>query len=87
MVKITFSVDDETVRTLKYTSERLKKPQSMVVREAVAEYIVRHPPVSTPRSIGAFSSGRTDLSERAEERLAGMGRRAARQKRTVRDRR
>ena len=41
MVKITFSVDDETVRTLKYTSERLKKPQSMVVREAVAEYAAR----------------------------------------------
>lgn len=41
MVKVTFSVDEETVRTLKMTAERLRKPQSMVVREAVAEYAAR----------------------------------------------
>jgi len=38
MGKVTFTVDDETVRTLRTMSERLGKPQSMVVREAVAEY-------------------------------------------------
>jgi predicted transcriptional regulator len=37
MVKVTFTVDDETVRTLRTIAERLGKPQSMVVREAVAE--------------------------------------------------
>jgi hypothetical protein len=41
MVKLTFSMDDGTVRTLKATAERLRKPQSMVVREAVAEYAAR----------------------------------------------
>jgi hypothetical protein len=41
MAKVTFSVDDETVRMLKATSERLRKPQSMIVREAVAEYAAR----------------------------------------------
>jgi predicted transcriptional regulator len=41
MVKLTFSVDEETVRVLKATAERLRKPQSMVVREAVAEYAAR----------------------------------------------
>jgi hypothetical protein len=41
MVKLTFSVDDETARTLKATAERLKKSQSLVVREAVAEYATR----------------------------------------------
>jgi len=41
MAKLTFSMDDGTVRTLKATAERLRKPQSMVVREAVAEYAAR----------------------------------------------
>jgi hypothetical protein len=32
MVKMTFSVDEETAQTLKRTAELLRKPQSMVVR-------------------------------------------------------
>lgn len=39
--KLTFSVDDETARTLKVMAERLDKPQSLIVREAVAEYSAR----------------------------------------------
>ena len=39
--RLTFSVDEQTVQTLKRTAERLNKPQSMVVREAVAEYAAR----------------------------------------------
>ena len=38
MVKVTFTLDDETVRTLRKVAERAKKPQSLVVREAVARY-------------------------------------------------
>lgn len=41
MVKVTFTVDEETARTLRQTAARLGKPQSMVVREAVAEYAAR----------------------------------------------
>jgi predicted transcriptional regulator len=41
MAKVTFSVDDGTVRTLKATAARLRKSQSLVVREAVAEYAAR----------------------------------------------
>ena len=41
MVKLTFSVDEATAQTLKKTAERLRKPQSMVVREAVADYAAR----------------------------------------------
>ena len=37
-VKVTFTLDAETVARLRQTAERLKKPQSQVVREAVAEY-------------------------------------------------
>jgi hypothetical protein len=38
MVKVTFTLDDGTVEQLRLTAARLRKPQSQVVREAVAEY-------------------------------------------------
>lgn len=38
MVKVTFSLDDETVEKLALTAERLRKPKSEVVREAIADY-------------------------------------------------
>lgn len=41
MAKVTFSVDDATIRTLKTTADRLKKSQSLVFREAIAEYAAR----------------------------------------------
>lgn len=41
MVKLTVSVDEETARTLRTTAGRLRKPQSMVVREAIADYAAR----------------------------------------------
>jgi predicted transcriptional regulator len=41
MAKLTFSLDDATVRTLRKTAERLRKPQSLVVREAIAHYAVQ----------------------------------------------
>ncbi len=40
-VKVTFSLDEETVERLRTTAERLRKPQSQVVREAVADYAAR----------------------------------------------
>ena len=41
MVKVTYSLDDATVRRIRRTAERLGRPQSQVVREAVAEYDAR----------------------------------------------
>jgi predicted transcriptional regulator len=41
MVRVTFSLDDETVEAIRRTAARLKKPQSQVVREAVADYAAR----------------------------------------------
>ncbi len=41
MVKVTFTLDDGTVAELRRTAQRLQKPQSQVVREAVAEYSAR----------------------------------------------
>ena len=38
MAKVTFTLDDETVRAIRSLAERRRKPQSAVVREAVAAY-------------------------------------------------
>ncbi|MGI8783913.1 MAG: CopG family ribbon-helix-helix protein [Acidobacteriota bacterium] len=39
--KVTFTLDDETVARLHRAAERLGKPKSQVVREAVADYSER----------------------------------------------
>lgn len=41
MVKMTFSLDDATARRLRASAERLARPQSAVVREAIREYAER----------------------------------------------
>jgi len=41
MVKMTFTLDDETVAKLKRAAARFDKPQSWVVREAVADYAAK----------------------------------------------
>jgi predicted transcriptional regulator len=41
MLKMTFTLDDQTVERLRRTAARLAKPQSYVVREAVREYEAR----------------------------------------------
>lgn len=38
MVKVTFTLDDETVQAIRTIAQRRMKPQSLVVREAVAAY-------------------------------------------------
>jgi len=39
--KVTFTLDDETIHRLQNASERLRKPKSEVVREAIADYHAR----------------------------------------------
>jgi predicted transcriptional regulator len=41
MAKFTFVFDEETAVALRATAARLRKSQSLVVREAVAEYAAR----------------------------------------------
>jgi Arc/MetJ-type ribon-helix-helix transcriptional regulator len=41
MVRVTFSLDEATVDRIRRTASRLRKPQSQVVREAVADYAAR----------------------------------------------
>ena len=41
MVKVTFTLDDATVAELRRAADRLRKPQSQVVREAIRDYATR----------------------------------------------
>jgi predicted transcriptional regulator len=41
MARATFSLDEATIAEIKRTAERLRKPQSHVIREAVADYAAR----------------------------------------------
>lgn len=73
-VKTTVYLDGDEYELLKRIAKIKGRPTAEVVREAVAEYTRRHAPRSRARSIGAGSSRRGDLSEKAEELLRGMGR-------------
>ena len=46
MAKLTFSLDEDTVRTLRRVAEQKRKPQSLVVREAIVEYAAREDKLS-----------------------------------------
>ena len=73
MQKTTVYLDEETYRRLKQIARRDGRAPAEMVREAVAEYTVRHAPHRKPRSVGAFTSGRRDLGRRAESLLDGFG--------------
>ena len=85
MDKTTLYLDPADYRKLKRIAARRKRAPAALVREAVAEYVARHGQARVARSVAAFTSGRQDVSERAEELLAGMGKSPARRPR--RDRR
>ena len=55
MVKVTFTLDDGTVAEIRRTAERLRRPQSQVVREAVAEYAARADRVSERERLRAVT--------------------------------
>ncbi len=73
MEKTTLYLDRDDYRKLKRIAELRQRAPAALVREAITEYVARHSASRMPRSIGAFRSGRSDVSERAEELLAGMG--------------
>jgi hypothetical protein len=73
MQKTTVYMDEETYRRLKHIARLEGRAPAEMVREAVAEYTARHAPRRKPRSVGAFRSGRRDLSRRAEALLTGFG--------------
>jgi hypothetical protein len=73
--KTTVYLDADDYRRLKSIARAKGRTPASLVREAVAEYAVREMHKRRPRSLGAGRSRLGDLSERAEELLAGLGRR------------
>ena len=72
-VKTTVYLDREQYTALERLAERQLKKPAELIRQAVREYNTRHGGDRLPKSLGLGNSGRSDLSERAEELLIGMG--------------
>jgi hypothetical protein len=83
MQKTTLYLDPANYRRLKRLAIRRKRPPAALVREAVAEYVARHD-LPMPKSLGAFRSGRGDLSERADALLSGQAETTGRRRRDPR---
>lgn len=74
--KVTFTLDDQTIRRLETSAERLNKPKSAVVREAIADYHER---------VGRLSEGERQRLLRLLDEIAAKpkSRRAAEVKREI----
>ena len=72
--KTTVYLDADAYQRLKRIARARRRPPAELVREAVLEYAAKHEPARAAKSVGAFRSGRRDLSERAEALLDGLGR-------------
>lgn len=66
--KITVYLDEELVSKLNHLARAENRSRSELVREALRAY-VREVAHHTPVGIGAYSSGRSDVSERTEDIL------------------
>jgi predicted transcriptional regulator len=71
--KTTVYLGTADYRRLKAIARAKGRTPAELVREAVAQYAAREMPARKPKSIGAGRSTRGDVSERAEELLAGFG--------------
>ena len=72
--KTTVYLGDADYRRLKAIARELGRPPAALVREAVAEFARKHAVRKKLRFVGVGRSGRSDISERAEELLSGMPR-------------
>ena len=86
MVKVTFTLHEDTVATLRRSAARLGKPQSAVVREAVAEHAKRLDRLSDDdrdrmlrvlQKLRSEPPTRSDAERRAELREIRLSRQAA----------
>ena len=74
-VKTTVYLDADVYRRLKLLGRARAMSPAALLREAVAAYTDKHGSRRLPRSIGAGTSGTTDLASRVDELLSeGFGR-------------
>ena len=76
MVKTTVYMDSEAAMALRQLAAIQGRPQAEIIRDAITAY-TKSAGRPRPKGIGAYDSGRSDVSERAEELM----RRAARRRR------
>jgi predicted transcriptional regulator len=74
-LKTTVYLDKREYERLKEIARVEGRPPAELVREAVAQYTAQRRTRKLPRSVGLGRSRRGDVGARAEELLAGMGRR------------
>jgi len=72
MLRTTIYLDKDVALAIRQLADREQRSQAEVIREALRRYLKqvgkrREPP--KPSGIGAYRSGRHDVSERAEELL------------------
>ncbi len=80
MLRTTIYLDEEVALAIRQLADREQRSQAEIIREALRRYLKqaskRRKPFE-PSGVGAYRSGRHDVSQRAEELL----RQAARKKR------
>jgi metal-responsive CopG/Arc/MetJ family transcriptional regulator len=69
MTKTVLYIEEDTLLSLKEMARPQGRNQSTLIREALRSYVTQHER-PRPKGIGAYRSGRTDVSERTEELLA-----------------
>ncbi|MDH3692911.1 MAG: ribbon-helix-helix domain-containing protein [Gammaproteobacteria bacterium] len=77
MFRTTVYLDDEIAVAIRHLSKTQKRSQADIIRDALSRYLKQaerqggRPPL---RGIGAYRSGRSDVSEKAEELLHEVAR-------------
>lgn len=74
MVKTTLYLEETTAHVLEELASEEGRSQGEVIREALLVYKGRQPR-SAPKGVGEYRSGRSDVSERADELLRQAARR------------
>lgn len=70
MKRTTIFIDEKVERELDFLAQRRGEPKAMLVREAIAEYLVRQRDEPAALAfVGIGRSGRSDIAERHEELL------------------
>lgn len=71
--KTTVYLESQSYSRLKFIARERAESPAALIRTAIAEFLDRQTAQRLPRSLGAGRSRTGDLSERAEEYLAGFG--------------
>ncbi len=77
MIKTTIYMEPEVALTVRQLAAVEGRSQAEIIRDAIRAYTSKTAARPRPKGIGAYDSGRSDISERAEELM----RRAARSRR------